>query len=157
MDRARGTTLDVVWKELGWFMTAKFGLQLHRFVKILRSVTSPTAGSLATGECWSFWLEDHYGFPANSGQPILPTSSDSGRTLHSSDFTVGWPMTIEPFILTHHDLAPRNLLYASMYNINIPQDWGLMAPLRWHLFAWIAIGYHEADARLLRKMRSKLT
>ncbi|QMW29871.1 hypothetical protein F9C07_7132 [Aspergillus flavus] len=67
MDRVEGTTLDVVWKELSWFMTIKLGLQLRRFVKILRSVTSPTAGSLTTGECRSFWLEDRYGLPANSG------------------------------------------------------------------------------------------
>ncbi|KAJ5471619.1 hypothetical protein N7530_008976 [Penicillium desertorum] len=67
MDRAEGTTLDVAWKELGWFMTVMLGLQLRRFVKILRTVTSPTAGSLATGECRSFWLEDRYGLPANSG------------------------------------------------------------------------------------------
>ena len=58
MDRAEGATLDVVWKELGWFMTVKLGL-LRRFVKILRSVTS--------GECRSFWLEDRYGLPASSG------------------------------------------------------------------------------------------
>ncbi|KAL2868050.1 uncharacterized protein BJX67DRAFT_380258 [Aspergillus lucknowensis] len=67
MDRLEGTTLDVVWKELGWFMTVKLALQLRRFVKMLRSVTSPTAGSLVTGECRSFWLEDYYGLPANSG------------------------------------------------------------------------------------------
>ncbi|EAW18030.1 uncharacterized protein NFIA_079720 [Aspergillus fischeri NRRL 181] len=67
MNRVEGTTLDVVWKELGWFMTVKLGLQLRRFVKILRSITSPTAGSLVTGECRSFWLEDRYGLPANSG------------------------------------------------------------------------------------------
>ncbi|KAB8222629.1 hypothetical protein BDV33DRAFT_201330 [Aspergillus novoparasiticus] len=153
MNRVEGTTLDV----------------LRRFVKILRSVTSPTAKSLATGECRSFWLEDRYGLPANSGpaeiahffrfwtnftsmrramqaskQPPVPDSPDS---------TVGVPMTIEPFVLTHHDLASRNLIVspsgqlslldwdlagfypvtfecASMYNFNIPEGWGLMARLR---------------------------
>ncbi|KAE8362826.1 hypothetical protein BDV27DRAFT_146633 [Aspergillus caelatus] len=159
MDRARGTTLDVVWKELGWFMTAKFGLQLHplrensqvcyftncRIARHRRMLVFLAGRSLrSSGESWPADIAHFFRFWANF-------------TTDSSDFTVGWPMTIEPFILTHHDLAPRNLLYASMYNFNIPQDWGLMAPLRWHLFAWIAIGYHEADARLLRKMRSKLT
>ncbi|GIK07374.1 hypothetical protein Aspvir_003037 [Aspergillus viridinutans] len=196
MDRMEGTTLDVVWKELGWFMTVKLGLQLRRFVKILRSVTSPTAGSLATGECRSFWLEDRYGLPANSGPAEIAhffrfwanftsmrramQASKQPQAPDSPDYTVGVPMTIEPFVLTHHDLAPRNLLlspsgqlslldwdlagfypvtfeYASMYNFNIPQDWGLMARLRWHLFTWIGVGYHEADARLLRNMRSKFT
>ncbi|PIG86428.1 hypothetical protein AARAC_007532 [Aspergillus arachidicola] len=71
-------------------------LQLRRFVKILRSVTSPTAGSLATGECRSFWLEDRYGLPANSGPtencPLLPildelyvyTASDASINATSS-------------------------------------------------------------------------
>jgi tRNA A-37 threonylcarbamoyl transferase component Bud32 len=196
MDRVEGTTLDVAWKELGWFMTVKLGLQLRRFVKSLRSVTSHTAGSLVTGECRSFWLEDRYGLPANSGPAEFAhffrfwanfTSmrramqvSKHPQVPDSSDFTDGVPMTIEPFVLTHHDLAPRNLIvspsgqlwlldwdlagfypvsfeYAAMYNFNVPQDWGLMARLRWHLFAWIAAGYHEADARLLRIMRSKFT
>ncbi|PYH98722.1 hypothetical protein BO71DRAFT_395095 [Aspergillus ellipticus CBS 707.79] len=66
-DRIEGATLDVIWTKLSWFTTIRLGLQLRRFVNILRSVTSPTAGSLATGECRSFWLEDRFGLPANSG------------------------------------------------------------------------------------------
>lgn len=58
MDRIEGVTLDVIWKTLGWIMTIRLGLQLRCFINILRSVTSPTTGSLATGECRSFWLED---------------------------------------------------------------------------------------------------
>jgi thiamine kinase-like enzyme len=87
---------------------------------------------------------------------------------------------MESFVLTHHDLTPRNLLlspsgqlsildwdlagyyptsfeYASMYNFNIPTDWGFIARLRWHIFVWIAVGYYEADASLLRSMQSKFT
>ncbi|KAK6821686.1 hypothetical protein RU639_007854 [Aspergillus parasiticus] len=196
MDWVEGSTLDVVWKEMSWFMTIKLGLQLHRFVKILRSVTSPTAGSLATGKCRSFWLEDLYGLPANSGPAEFAhffrfwtnfmsirramQASKQPQVPDSPDFIVGVSMTIEPFVLTHHDLAPRNLIvspsgqlslldwdlagfypvtfeYASMYNFNIPDDWGLMACLRWHLFVWIGVGYHEIGARLLRIMRSKFT
>ncbi|KAJ0420233.1 hypothetical protein BJY00DRAFT_141182 [Aspergillus carlsbadensis] len=98
----------------------------------------------------------------------------------SPELSAGVSMAIEPFILTHHDLAPRNVMvspsgqlslidwdlagfypvrfeYAAMYNFHVPQDWGPMARWRWHLFAWIAVGYYEADARLLRIMRSKFT
>ncbi|KAL3485385.1 hypothetical protein BJX62DRAFT_243032 [Aspergillus germanicus] len=94
--------------------------------------------------------------------------------------TISVPRTIEQFILTHHDLTPRNLLvspfgqlsildwdlagfypisfeYASMYNFNIPTAWGLMAQLRWHVFVSIAVGYYEADGRLLRNARSEFT
>jgi hypothetical protein len=118
------------------------------------------------------------------GELYVYAASDAGLKAtsisDSPDLTVEVPLTIEPFVLTHHDLTPRNLLvcpsgrlslldwdlagfypvtfqYASMYNFNIPQDGGLMARLRWHLFAWIGVGYHEADARLLRNMRSKFT
>lgn len=193
MDRIEGATLDVMWKKLGWVMTIRLGLQLRCFINILRSVTSPTAGSIYTGECRSFWLEDRYGLPANSGPAEIAHFSQfwanftsmrramqaakQGQTPNS---TAGLALTIEPFVFTHHDLAPRNLLvapsgqlslldwdlagfypvsfeYASMYNFNMPQDWGLMARLRWYLFTWIAGGYYEADARLLRTMRSKFT
>lgn len=171
MDRVEGTTLDVIWKELGWSATVKLGLQLRRFVRILRSITSPTAGSLVTGECRSFWLEDRYGLPANSGPAEIAhffrfwanftsmrraiQASTQPQVPESPELTVGVPLTIEPFVLTHHDLAPRNLLvspsgqfclldwdlagfypvafeYASMYNFNVPKDWGFMAHLRWH-------------------------
>ncbi|PKY03684.1 hypothetical protein P168DRAFT_212288, partial [Aspergillus campestris IBT 28561] len=66
MNRIEGDTLDILWKDLPWFMTIKLGLQLRRCVKALRSVTSPTAGSLATGEIRSFYLEDRFGLPAHS-------------------------------------------------------------------------------------------
>lgn len=180
MDRAEGATLDVVWKELGWFMTVKLGL-LRRFVKILRSVTS--------GECRSFWLEDRYGLPASSGPAefvhffrfwanftSIRRAMQVSKQPQAPDSLV--PLTIKPFAVTHHDLAPRNLLvspsgqlllldwdlagfypvtfeYASMYNFHISRDWGLMARLRWHLFVWIGVGYYEADAYLLQIMRSK--
>lgn len=162
MDRAEGATLDVVWKEVSWFMTVKLGL-LRRFVKILRSVTSPTGGSLATGECRSFWLKVRYGLPASYGPAefahffrfwvnftSIRRAMQVSKQPQAPDSLV--PLTIKPFVLTHHGLAPRNLLvspsgqlllldwdlagfcpvtfeYASMYNFHIPHDWGLMARL----------------------------
>ncbi|KAL2839025.1 hypothetical protein BJX68DRAFT_259008 [Aspergillus pseudodeflectus] len=189
-------TILVSWKELGWFTTVKHALQLRRFVKLLRSVTSPTAGSLATGECRSFWLEDRCGLPANSGPGEIThffhfwanftsirramQESKQPRVPDSPKPTTEVQFTVEPFVLTHHDLTPRNLLispsgqltvldwdlagfypipieYTSIYNFNIPADWGLLARWRWHLFAWIGVGYYEADARLLWTMRSKFT
>ncbi|KAF7620275.1 hypothetical protein AFLA_005584 [Aspergillus flavus NRRL3357] len=164
MDRVEGTTLDVVWKELSWFMTIKLGLQLRRFVKILRSVTSPTAGSLTTGECRSFWLEDRYGLPANSGSAAFAhffrfwtnfTSIASDASIKATSISPSGQLS-----LLDWDLAgfyPVTFEYASMYNFNISEDWGLMARLRWHLFVWIGVGYHETDARLLRIMRSRFT
>ena len=85
-----------------------------------------------------------------------------------------------PYVLTHHDLAPRNLLlspsgelwlldwdlagfypiyfeYASMYNFIIPHTWGLFARWRWYLFTWIAAGSYRRDYEALASMRSRFT
>ncbi|KAE8132000.1 hypothetical protein BDV38DRAFT_288152 [Aspergillus pseudotamarii] len=106
-----GTTLDVVWKELGWFMTAKLGLQLRRFVKIPRSVTSSTAGSLGTVEYKSFWLEDRYGLPANSGPAeivhvscFLPVRIHV-QFQHSSRLGLDGPFMVTSICLDHGRLS----------------------------------------------------
>ena len=66
MERIPGDTLEIVWSQLSWFTTIKLSLQLRYFVRCLRSLTSSTAGSLATGQCRSFYLEDRFGLPARS-------------------------------------------------------------------------------------------
>lgn len=60
MDRIEGSTLEEIWPKLSWFMTIKLALQLRGFVNLLRTRTFNTAGSLKTGRCRSFWLEDEY-------------------------------------------------------------------------------------------------
>lgn len=122
MERIKGATLEEAWAGLSWFSTIQLVLQLRGFTKLLRSVTSLTAGSLATGECRSFWLEDRYGIPARSS-PEAVTSFIK--------FWVGFvsirhakktaaegpqhpkgpiPPTAKTFVFTHHDFAPRNIL-----------------------------------------------
>lgn len=123
MDRIEGTTLEIIWTKLSWFMTIKLALQLRRFVRILRSVTSSTAGSLAMGQCRSFYLEDRYGVPAHSTRSDLAEFfrfwgnfrgmrqamqvAKKGQNLNGTEYI---PPTTGKFVLTHHDLAPRNLL-----------------------------------------------
>jgi len=50
MERIDGVILEEAWPKLGWFATIKLALQLRRFVRLLRSLTSSTAGSLVSGE-----------------------------------------------------------------------------------------------------------
>lgn len=192
MERIRGTTLEEMWAKLGWFMTIKLALQLRRFINLLRSVESSVAGSLATGECRSFWLEDKYGLPIRSTPEYIASfiqfwvnftsirKAKVAATQVSVDSKKPIPPVTQSFVLTHHDLAPRNLLldsfgqlwlldwdyagfypiyfeYASMQNFHIPQEWGLFTRLRWTLFSWIAVGRYERDARVLRQIRSKFT
>lgn len=192
MERIHGTTLEDAWTKLGWFKTVQLALQLRRFISLLRSVTSSTAGSLATGECRSFWLQDRYGLPARASPEDLVSflrfwagftsiqKAIKAAAYVSADPKRGTPLIPKTFVFTHHDLAPRNILlassgqlwlldwdyagfypisfeYASMQNFDMPEGWHLFARLRWHLFTWIAVGWYEQHARLLRQIRSKFT
>lgn len=187
MDRIPGRTLEELWPSLSWFNTIKLAFQLRRFVQHLRSITSPVAGSLATGECRSFWLEDRYGLPIRCGPRDMEyffgfwTNFTSMRkAIQTADQPI-IPTQIlpaEPFVFTHHDLAPRNILlspsgelwlldwdyagfypiyfeYAAMQNFNM--QWGFFARLRWYLFSWIAAGYYGRETRVLKQIRSKFT
>ena len=125
MDRIHGTTLEDVWTKLGWIRTVRLALQLRRFISLLRSVTSSTAGSLATGECRSFWLQDRYGLPARARPEDLASflqfwtgftsirQAIKAAAYVSVDPKRGTPLIPKSFVFTHHDLAPRNILLAS--------------------------------------------
>ena len=191
MDRIPGKTLEDVWTHLSWFTTIKLSLQLRRFVQHLRSLTSPVAGSLASGECRSFWLEDRYGLPARCRPGDMEyffrfwiNFTSMRKAMQAAEQreipTPRQMLPAEPFVFTHHDLAPRNLLlspsgelwlldwdlagfypvyfeYAAMQNFHMPQNWGFFAKLRWHLFSWIAVGCYRREARVLGHIRSKFT
>lgn len=115
MERIKGNTLEDAWARLNWWTTIRLALQLHRFVKRLRSVTSPTAGSLVTGECKSFWLEDSYGTPARSSpeaiKSFLQIWADFDllpKAMKAAAEGLGHPKRSIPptpkmFFLTHHD------------------------------------------------------
>jgi serine/threonine protein kinase len=192
MDRIPGGTLEDLWTHLSWFDTIKLGFQLRRFVQQIRSITSPVAGSLATGECRSFWLEDRYGLPARCRPGDMEyffgfwiNFTSMRKAIQTADQReIPTPerqmLPTEPFIFTHHDLAPRNILlspsgelwlldwdlagfypiyfeYAAMQNFHMPQQWGFFARLRWHLFSWIGAGYYRREAHILKHIRSKFT
>ncbi|KAF4537174.1 uncharacterized protein LTHEOB_11552 [Lasiodiplodia theobromae] len=122
MERIHGPTLAEAWAKLGWFTTVRLALQLRRFVRLLRSVTSTTAGQLVTGRCYSFYLDDRWGLPDRASMEDVKSyiqfwarfttlkkeveARDHGRT--------GPPPRIPPmgdtFVLVHHDLKARNLV-----------------------------------------------
>jgi hypothetical protein len=123
MERIEGTTLEESWAELGWFASARLALQLSRWVRRLRSITSSTAGSLASGKCRSFWLEDYYGLPARSRpedvagfiqfwtdfvsirSEIKKTAAQLAQPAQRCR-----PWIAREFVFVHHDLAPRNIM-----------------------------------------------
>lgn len=100
-----------------------FGIAATRqFILKMRSITSPTAGSLVTGECRSFWLEDHFELPASATpndisaflafwtdfksirQEIKKSNHEHSALRGSSCLQPG------KLVFIHHDLAPRNLV-----------------------------------------------
>lgn len=119
MDRISGMTLEECWSQSGWLATIRMAFQLRRFVRAMRSRTSPTAGSLVTGNCKSLWLDDYYKLPAHSSPESLadfirfwlqfiPTRKRAQRQeIIPPNFV---PYVPTSFVFTHQDLAPRNLL-----------------------------------------------
>jgi len=121
MERIDAVTLEA-WPKLGWFTTVKLALQLRWFVRLLRSLTSSTAGSPVSGECRSFYLEDRFMLPPKSSPAVIIsfiqfwtrfTSIGQAMKTAAQDpvpSTTFTPATPNTLVFTHHDLAPRNIL-----------------------------------------------
>ncbi|KAM3515934.1 hypothetical protein MY11210_000474 [Beauveria gryllotalpidicola] len=190
MERVQGRTLEDAWPELGWCASLRLAFQLRRFISFIRSITSETAGSIITGNCRSFWLDDRFGLPARATvKQVMDFLSfwtdfrsirrEYQKNSHDHAILSGsLDLQAETFVLTHHDLAPRNIMidaagnawlldwdlagfypvyfeYASMSNFKIPQSWGLVGRLRWWIVAWLAAGRYEKQSKQLRAIRSK--
>jgi hypothetical protein len=125
-------TLEDAWMNLSWLTTFFLALQLRLWVDSFRSALSSTAGSLATGACRSFYLDDIYGLPDHARSSDIaafiyfwlhyrrPIRNEAKKTPEEHALAVR-PCTPEdkrtpslhhcsPLVFTHHDLAPRNLL-----------------------------------------------
>ncbi|KAI1365455.1 ankyrin repeat protein [Xylaria arbuscula] len=125
MDRIQGVALDTEWPKLSWTMSIWLAFQVRRVIRQLRSVESPTAGCLFTGQCTSFYLDDRFGLP--SGASLSQVNSFLNFWLNfdsipheikktpSDHSTCPRPLfsTNDTFVYTHHDLAPRNIMIDS--------------------------------------------
>ncbi|KAG6160402.1 hypothetical protein E4U11_003985 [Claviceps purpurea] len=191
MDRIPGTTLDKAWHELGWIASLRLAFQMRRIVHRLRSVESTSSGTIPTGECTSYFLDDHYGLPlranchhinaflnfwanfAGFGQEVKKTPAEHAvcpRPVFTSS---------RPFVFTHHDLAPRNIIldpegqlqiidwdlagfypesfeYAGMHNF-LTRGWTKFALWRWEVFTWIACGLYDKEFKWLHRIRCRFT
>jgi hypothetical protein len=188
MARIRGRTMEDAWPKMSWFSTIWIALQLRRYVGVMRSRHSPTAGALITGKCNSIWLEDYYGLPEHATPAILssfiqfwlqyePRRKRMNGTRINSRKPHVLPTTLDYFVFTHQDLAPRNLFldehnnlwildwersgwypiyfeYAGMQNSNLHLvGWG--DKLRWWLFCLISVGIYGDERRVLSVVREK--
>ena len=121
MDRISGTTLEDSWPQTGWLATLRLGFQLRRYVRAMRALTSPTAGSLLDGKCNSVWLDDYYRLPPSATPEAITSfirfwlqyvskarqTLGNKRSIHDQPFV---PPTSTTLVFTHQDLAPRILL-----------------------------------------------
>ncbi|EJP66972.1 ankyrin repeat protein [Beauveria bassiana ARSEF 2860] len=190
MERIEGRTIEDAWPGLSWYVSLRLAFQLRRFVSLMRSITSDTAGSIVTGNCRSFWLDDRFGLPARATvryvMDFLAFWTDFGSIRHeykksSRDHAVlqgSSDLRVDTFVLTHHDLAPRNIVvntsgdawlldwdlagyypiyfeYASMSNFKMPESWGYFARMRWWIFAWLAAGRFQKQSKQLWTIRTK--
>lgn len=192
MDRIEGDTLQDAWPQLSCLETIKIALQLRQYIQSLRSVTSFTAGSLVSRLCKSFYLRDQFGLPFQSGPKnvrsflrfwtkftsISKEFKPAAQSITAPSIEEYVPSVPDIFVLTHHDLAPRNMIvdptgqlwlidwdyagfyptsfeYAAMQNFQVPTDWSWLARLRWNVFSWVAAGRFERDRIALESIRSK--
>ena len=121
MERIEGHTLEDAWPSLGWCTSYHLALQLRQFILNMRSVTSTTAGSLATGDCRSFWLDDFFRLPAGAAPKDISAflsfwidfiSIRQELKKGSHHLPLREPSGLQPnkLVFTHHDLAPRNVM-----------------------------------------------
>ena len=122
MERFAGKTLEEQWPNLSWWSSMMIAMKLRRYVQQLRSLTSSGAGSLVSGECRSFWLEDRFGLPVRCSSEDITDFIRfwvGFRSIRKAMLEAKNPSEQEPkayvpaptaLVFTHHDLAPRNIL-----------------------------------------------
>lgn len=122
MDRVEGYTLEDAWPRLSWYSSIRLAWQLRRVIWRMRSVQSTIAGSLASGRCRSFWLDDRFGLPVSACAKdiydflafwlnFLSIRHEMRKGSHHTSSIEKLPSTqTGSLVFTHHDLAPRNLM-----------------------------------------------
>jgi hypothetical protein len=138
-ERIHGPTLMEAWTSLGWLSTVRVAFQLRWMVRRMRTATSPTAGSLGTGLCRSFWIEDVYEVPARASESVITSILNFWYNLVSFRREAGKSpedhrKTCEqgPFhpetgglVFTHNDLALRNMILEDSTRDLWVVDWDL--------------------------------
>ena len=122
MDSIHGVSLEDCWPELGWIATIRMAFESRKFIQRMRSITSPTAGGLATGKCNSIFLDDFYEIPHHATPGVIQSfitfwlqySRENRRTYPNTEGFCLHKHLIPPiptyFVFTHQDLAPRNIM-----------------------------------------------
>lgn len=155
MTRVHGRTIEAAWPEMSWWSTIRAAFQLRNYIRVMRSKSSPTAGSLVTGECNSIWLEDYYGLPDHATPEMFssyiqfwleyqPRRKQTNKRRNTRKLHI-LPPTPKHFVFTHQDLAPRNLLLDEQDNLWIV-DWGRCG---WYPLYFEYAGIQDPNFRLI--------
>ncbi|EZF34512.1 hypothetical protein H109_01065 [Trichophyton interdigitale MR816] len=140
-DRIRGRTLEDAWISLSWIRSLLLAIQLRRFVRKMRSLTSKTAGSLSDGKCRSMWLGTYYGLPPHASSETITTFvrywynvSPPSRKRRAAVYralslsaSTNAAASFEsdrhsPLTFSHQDLAPRNIIVDEKFRLWL-LDW----------------------------------
>ncbi|KAM5442017.1 hypothetical protein MferCBS31731_002846 [Microsporum ferrugineum] len=131
-DRVRGHTLEEAWVSLSWLRSLLLAMQLRRFVRRMRTLTSKTAGSLSDGKCRSMWLGNYYGLPPHASSETITafvrfwynvSSSRKRKAYRTSTCTSPFePDRYSPLTFSHQDLAPRNIIVDEKFRLWL-LDW----------------------------------
>ncbi|KAH7320840.1 kinase-like domain-containing protein [Stachybotrys elegans] len=121
MDRIYGGPLHHLWSDLDWTRSMRLALQLRGMIRKMQSVQSKTAGSLETGQCRSFYLQDFYGLPQLAGRKeinafltfwmefqSMEREEEKDIKEHVRRPKIGYSASRMNFV--HHNLSPRNIM-----------------------------------------------
>ncbi|KAF9025782.1 hypothetical protein BDZ89DRAFT_1040345 [Hymenopellis radicata] len=163
MTRIHGRVLADIWMSLSWWRSICLALQLSRFVKLMRSVTSLTGGSLSTGAalCTAF-DEDKSG-------PVLRASPTAFAEYINCTSGVCHSRGKTPRLLSYGS-QPHNMIMDDAHllwlidwqdsgfypsymehdgmrlNMSLENSWwGDLAFWRWRLFRWLVTGSHPKE------------
>ncbi|KAG9231243.1 kinase-like domain-containing protein [Amylocarpus encephaloides] len=165
MDLIEGVTLEEAWSKLSWFTTIRLAFQLRGFIR-----------SLVSGECKSFWIDDRFRIPDRSAPSTITSffgfwinfvsirKAKKNASFPPLPSTAWIPSTAETLVLTHHDLAPRNILL-DRRNQNWLVDWDFVGfypeyfeyAAIWRVFSCISAGFFEKEKRVLGVIQTKFT
>ncbi|KAK4041478.1 hypothetical protein C8A01DRAFT_14777 [Parachaetomium inaequale] len=128
--------LMTIWSDLGLLSTVRLAFQMRGMLRRMETATSPTAGSLGTGLCRSFWIEnDIYGIPRHASPATISSivnfwhnlvsfRQESKKTPEEHRESCLLPRTPEKgFVFVHHDLAPRNIMLENITGKLWLVDW----------------------------------
>ncbi|KAK2877239.1 hypothetical protein FQN49_001314 [Arthroderma sp. PD_2] len=131
-DRVRGHTLEEAWASLSWSRSILLAIQLRRFVRRMRTLTSKTAGSLSDGKCRSMWLGNYYGLPPHASSETITafvrfwyniTPSRERKAYRAPTSALLFePDRHTPLTFSHQDLAPRNIMIDEKFRLWL-LDW----------------------------------